>query len=75
MELRAEVKLRNSENGTETILCTNVSVDQALRWIDFSMKSMDFNKMPEYIIRPIIAKTVPVRREPQNGNVATTKQV
>lgn len=70
MELRAEVKLRNKETGSETILCTNVSADDALKWVNFSLKTMDYNAMPEYVIRPMIAG-----RESKNGNVAAAKQV
>ena len=61
MELKAEIRIRNKETGAETILCTNVSLDNAVRWLNFSWQSMDYNDMPEYIIKPVISKTVPVK--------------
>ena len=64
MELKAEIRIRNKETGAETILCTNVTLDNAIRWLNFSWQSMDFNAMPEYIIKPVISKTVVVKTAP-----------
>ena len=61
MELKAEIRIRNKESGAESILCTNVSLDNAIRWLNFSWQSMDYNDMPEYVIKPVINKTVPVK--------------
>ena len=63
MELKAEVLIRNKHEKTETILCTGIEPAQALKWVGFSMRSMDYNDMPEYVIRPIISHSIPERRE------------
>lgn len=74
MELRAEVKIRNRHEGTETILCTGVEPAQALKWVEFSLKSMDYNDMPEYVIRPIISN-IPKRREHKNADIEKPAEV
>lgn len=72
MEIRTEVKIRNKHTGAETILCTNISKDDALKWVNFSILTADPNDLPEYVIRPYVSND---RREKSNGNVATAKQV
>lgn len=66
MELKAKVMIRNRQTGSETVLCTGINYEDALKWVRFSLQTMDYNSMPEYVISPMIEKTTApaaVRRE------------
>lgn len=73
MELRAEVRIKNRHTGSETILCTNVSVEDAIKWVNFSLKTMDYSNMPEYIIKPMINNVRPLMLVKKDGEVQQIK--